>query len=96
VRLVLASTGGELEFDCARGAMTSPVVVESGRFRVPGYYVAQHGGPAREDEVEVRVPTTYTGQVSGATLTLSFRLGDAGFGPFSLTRDRAPRLTKCL
>lgn len=98
VRLTVVSGGGQLEFDCARGAMTEALVPQSdGSFNVAGYYVAEQGGPVRDDGREVRRPTTYSGRVSGSTLTLRFVVeGDMVYGPYTLERDRAAVIRKCL
>jgi hypothetical protein len=94
VRLTLAGNGGQLDFDCAHGVMTSPLALrDDGSFSVPGYYQVE-GGPAR-DPIE-RQPTTFSGRVTGNTMTISFTIGAQPLGPYNLTRDREVVLRRCL
>jgi hypothetical protein len=96
-RLTVLEDGGQLEFDCAHGVLTSRLAPDmDGRFTASGYYVAERGGPVRDDAPEDRQPTVYSGQVNGATLTFRFTVGDQQFGPFTVIRDRPPVLHKCL
>jgi hypothetical protein len=94
VRLTLAADGGQLEFDCAHGVMTSPLAPRTdGTFSVPGYYVVENGAIR---EPEGRRPTTFTGRVDGTTITISFLIADQPLGPYTLVRDRVAILRKCL
>jgi hypothetical protein len=96
-RLTILQDGGDFEFDCAHGALTTRLAPDrDGRFTASGYYVAERGGPVRDDVPEVRQPTVYSGQVDGATLTFRFTVSEQQFGPFTVIRDRPPALYKCL
>jgi hypothetical protein len=97
VRLTILEDGGDLEFDCAHGALTMRLGPDrDSRFNASGYYVAEHGGPVRDDAPEDRQPAVYSGQVNDAILTFRFTVGDHQFGPFAVVRDRPPVLYKCL
>jgi hypothetical protein len=94
VRLTLSSNGGQLDFDCAHGTMTSALAPrEDGTFTVPGFYGVD-GGPAR-DPIE-RQPTTFSGRITGNTMTISFTVNTQPLGPYTLTRDREAIIRKCL
>jgi hypothetical protein len=97
VRLTVTAEGGQLEFDCAHGAMTAPLMVEADdHFSVPGYFVREHGGPVRDGEAEERRPTVYAGEVDAPTLTFTFGVDGETAGPFTVAFGRPARLTKCL
>ena len=95
--LTLTAEGGVVEFDCAHGAWTAPLRPDGrGRFEVPGYFVREHGGPIREGEVEVRLPTVYSGDVDGERLTFTFTVEGQALGPYALARGKTAGLVKCL
>jgi hypothetical protein len=99
ISLELTVDGGHLEYDCAHGTVDGPVVPDrEGRFAAAGTHTAEHGGPVREGEEGQGRRARYRGRVSGKTLTLTVTLADSNeeIGTFTLTRDAAPRLTKCL
>jgi len=89
---------GEFEFDCAHGATSAPLHPYDGRFAVAGVYVREHGGPVGENEMPDELEATYGGEVDGASIRLTIRLeaDDQQIGPFTLRRDQAPTLRKCL
>jgi hypothetical protein len=94
VRLTLAANGGQLDFGCAHGTMTSPLTTrQDGTFTVPGFYQVE-GGPAR-DPIE-RQPTTFSGRITGNTMTISFTVNNQPLGPYTLTRDRETILRRCV
>ena len=95
----MTSEGGRVEYDCAHGTIDGPIVLDkSGRFDATGTHSPEHGGPVREGEEDTGRPARYRGKVAGRSLTLTVILTDSGenLGTFKLTRDAAPRLTKCL
>ncbi len=98
VSLEVTPDGGRLEFDCAHGSLSRPVVPDAdGRFDVPGVYTVEGPGPARPEN-EAGAPARYVGRISdGNTMTLSVRPNgsDAEIGPFTLTRGVRARITKC-
>lgn len=97
-RADVGSDGVSFEFDCAHGASDGPLVLaEDGSFDLKGFFVAERG-PLRAGQKEKRHPARYIGRVRGETMTLDVHLTESGLGsgPFTLTRGRAARLTKCL
>lgn len=93
------SPGGTLEFDCAHGGLTESLLTDkSGRFDVAGYYVQEHGGPVRVDEVPNARPARYFGEINGSRMTLTVTRTDTTWsaGPFTLDRGRGGSVFKCL
>jgi hypothetical protein len=96
VRLVLTSTGGEIEFDCAHGQLSEPLKGDArGRFDVAGTLVRE-GGPVRQEGTAGQ-RVRYSGRLDGDRMTLTLTLSDSNEKPdeFSLTRDNEGRLWKC-
>lgn len=95
--LTLTDTGGSIEYDCAHGALRSPVRPDAaGRFAIDGVHVREHGGPVRIGEVPDSLPARYLGRVSGDRMTLRVLVGPDTLGPFELRRGAEPRLVRCL
>ncbi|MGH7662889.1 MAG: hypothetical protein ACRENI_01105 [Gemmatimonadaceae bacterium] len=64
--LVLTDAAGSIEYDCAHGALHSPVHADrNGGFAVTGVHVREHGGPIGAGEVPDSVPARYVGEVRG-------------------------------
>jgi hypothetical protein len=96
-RLDLTSSGGAIEYDCARGTVSEPVRPDGdGRFAATGFHVREHGGPIREGEAVDSVRALYLGSVVGDRLTLRVVAGGDTLGPFLLRRGGAAQLRKCL
>lgn len=99
VVLTMSESATHVEFDCAHGAVSSPIQTDrQGRFKVAGTVVRERGGPVRRDATVDSHPASYDGSVLGDTMTLTVRLMDSGesIGTFTLTRGAAGRLVKCL
>ena|SRR5215467_13355360 len=97
VFLQVSDNGGRLELDCAHGEISGPVTLDKkGNFDVPGTFSPEHGGPIRKDENTTAQTARYTGHIDGDTMTLKIVRGEQESGPFTLTRNAQPRLTKCL
>lgn len=97
--LTVTAGGGHIEFDCAHGDVTAPIVVDrGGSFTTDGVFVQEHGGPIRVDEELAKRPARYSGRISGDSLSLDVTLTDTQEkrGTFELTRNGSPRVTKCL
>ena len=95
--LVLADSGGTIQYDCAHGRLHAPLRPDgAGHFVVAGVHVREHGGPTRVDEVADSVPAQYVGDVAGDRMTLRVFAGLDTLGPFALVRDAAPQLVRCL
>lgn len=99
IGLRVADEGVSVEFDCAHGTINEPLVVDAnGRFDAMGTYVTERPGPVREDRQPAAQQARYSGQVEGETMTVTIRLEDTkqNIGTFTLTRNKYPRLRKCL
>lgn len=99
VVMTVAAASSHLEFDCAHGEIPAALVADSsGRFTIGGTYVRERGGPIRPGETPDSHPAAYAGSVVDGRMTLTVRLADTGepIGVFTLQRDAAGRIVKCL
>jgi len=99
IHLDVTDSGGTLDYDCAHGTISEPLVLDSdGRFDVKGLHFREHGGPVRENEENRGQPVRYVGRVTGDTMTLTVRpeASDTPIGEYSLARGKTGRLRKCL
>jgi hypothetical protein len=103
ISLEIAGETARIEYDCAHGTIDGPIALDrEGRFEAAGTHAAERGGPMREGEEDPSQPARYRGKVMGKTLTLTVTLIGSGngsgeeVGTFTLTRDAAARLVKCL
>lgn len=101
VGLVLTGQGGTLDYDCAAGRIDGPVIPQpDGSFEALGTHTPGTGGPERVGEVRAAYPATYSGQVSGGTMTLTVDAqlpsGPTRIGPYTLRFGEDPRLLRCL
>lgn len=97
--LVAVADSATLEYDCAAGRITEPLITRSdGAFTWSGTHTPGHGGPVRIDEILPRRPARYTGTVAGGTMSLTVVMTDSNVtvGTFTLTRGRSSRVFKCL
>jgi hypothetical protein len=69
---------------------------DHGRFDVTGTYVRERPGPVRPNDSKGE-RARYRGRIEGKTMTLSVELAgsDVIIGPYTLERDRLPRIRKC-
>jgi hypothetical protein len=98
VALIVTSTGGDFEFDCAVGSVDEPLILDDrSSFAVVGILIPG-GGPEREGEDPRRRPATYEGSVRGDRMELTVRLLDTGdiSDPYTLRRGETPFLRRCL
>ena len=95
----LTADGGTLEYDCASGTISGPLVPdESGRVSAPGIHSPGHGGPIMQGEVPPQLPARYDGTVKGDRLTLTVTLTETAekIGTFELVRGQAGQIFRCL
>jgi hypothetical protein len=96
--LEVSEKGAEAEFDCARGQVAQPIMLDKhGDFDVAGTFTPEHGGPVRRDENTPAAPARYSGHVDGDTLSLTVTLAKEKeeVGTYTLTRGAHPMLRKC-
>lgn len=97
IRASLSDSGGNLEYDCARGTITEPLIVnDDGRFDVRGFHFRGHGGPVRMDEKPDSAVARYTGRIRDDVMTLDVAVGGTALGSYSLLRGRDGSVFKCL
>ena len=99
VGLQLSSEGGELEYDCAAGRISHPVIPGAdGRFAATGTHTPGTGGPERVGEVRPSWPAHYSGSVRGDEMTLRVDVPGRAIviGPHRLRRGARPILLRCL
>ena len=95
--LKVSEKGADVEFDCAHGQVTQPIVVDKhGDFDVAGTFTPEHGGPVRRDENPTSASARYSGHVDGDTMSLTVTLDKAKVGTYTLNRGSRASLTKCL
>jgi hypothetical protein len=97
VTLEISDQGATLEFDCATGSISEPILLDSaGSFDVTGSYTRQGPGPVRQAK-QRDDGAHYSGTVTDQTMTLTVRL-EGSSAPainLSLTRDKQGKLWKC-
>jgi len=96
VILEVSKKGAGVEFDCARGQVTRPMMLNNrGYFDLPGTFMPEHGGPVLRDEPASSHQARYSGHVNGGTMSLTVILEKEKLGPFTLTHNSQPLLRKC-
>ena len=97
ILLEVTEAGARVEFACAHGTLSKPLMLQDGRFDVEGTFVRERGGPVREGEAEKGIPARYRGEVSGEEMTFVLSLTDDGSDAetFKLAKGTHPRLFKC-
>lgn len=97
IRASLTNSGGEVEYDCARGSIAEPLIVNGdGRFDVRGFHFRGHGGPVRVDEKPDSAAARYTGRIRDDIMTLDVSVEGAALNSYSLLRGRDGSVFKCL
>jgi hypothetical protein len=99
IRMEVNDSGAGIEFDCARGSISQPLVLDDkGRFKVPGVYMAQTPAPVAADGGLPASGTkaTYAGTLSGSDLRLEvFIEGQDMPRIFDLVEGDQGHLAKC-
>jgi hypothetical protein len=99
VTLTIASAGEHFDFDCARGDIGTPLVLDArGQFSATGTFVREHGGPIRPGETPDSHPASYDGTVTANTMVMTVFLTDLAqtIGTFTLTYGSPGRVVTCL
>jgi hypothetical protein len=96
ISIEVGEKSATIEYDCAHGVIDGPLVVDSnGRFNLRGTHTQERGGPVRADEEPRRRPATYTGSISGNTMTLTLKLSESDVETFTLEKGKPGDLLKC-
>ena len=87
----------QVEYDCANGEIPSPLDIDSqGHFSWRGFYTRESMGPIRVGRTPPRLAATYSGSISGDTMSLTVKLADGQvLDSFTLKRGAVGRIRKC-
>lgn len=96
--LVVSDTGAEVEYDCAAGRITAPMLLDSrGDFDLPGLYIRTGPGPVpANDSLVPKFPARYTGHTDGKTMTFTVSGDSVPAQSFDLTYGGNPNVMKCV
>jgi|HubBroStandDraft_4_1064222.scaffolds.fasta_scaffold161099_2 hypothetical protein len=98
VEMEVTEQGASLDFDCARGAISEPLLLDAaGKFQVKGTFYPQHGGPIKKDEPLRSIAVVYSGAVQGDSMELEFTIAEDNGSPqkFTLVRGKNGNLRRC-
>ena len=97
VHMKVGAKSATIEYDCAKGVINGPLVVDSkGEFNLHGTHTMERGGPIRADAEPKAHPATYTGSIKGNTMTLTLKLeGSDDNETFTLEKGKPGELVKC-
>lgn len=97
IGLVLASTGGRLEYDCAAGTIGPVVPGAGGDFIATGTHTPAAGGPEVEGQVRPTYNVRFSGTVRGDVMRLQGAVANGvTLGPFELRRGAEAGIFRCL
>ena len=98
ISMEVTESGATLDFDCASGSITEPILPDSaGKFSAKGKYARQRPGPTREDDITEGQPANYSGVLDGENLTLTITLikNNEKVGDFTLAHGKMGRIRRC-
>jgi hypothetical protein len=96
ISIKVGSKSATIEYDCAKGVIDGPLVVDSdGHFNLRGTHTMERGGPIRADDNPKAQPANYTGSIKGTTMTLTLKLADEDVETFTLEKGKPGELFKC-
>jgi hypothetical protein len=98
VVIVFEGALANIQYDCASGTIDSIVQpAKDGRFAAKGTHRPGQGGPIRVGQIFTSVQASYVGEVQKDRMTFSVTLEDGTvLGPFTVTQNAAPQITRCL
>ena len=97
--MVVTETGATLEYDCASGAITQPLLLDgSGHFTWTGVHHIEHGGPIFVGEPQNTHAAKFTGSATSDHISITVTLTDTTYPTqtYSMTRGASPQVFKCL
>ena len=97
INMSVGEQSAKLEFDCAHGEIPGPLTVDGeGKFKLPGTFTPERGGPVRADETSRATPAMYSGTIKGNTMTLTMKIeGSDETESFTLEKGKEAELFKC-
>jgi hypothetical protein len=95
--MVVGARSATIEYDCARGTIDGRLGFDKqGKFEWPGTFTPERGGPIRADDDARAQPATYSGEIKGATMTLTLKVsGSDETETFTLEKGKQGDLFKC-
>ena len=96
INIEVGDKSASIEYDCASGMINGPLIMDAnGSFNLRGTHRPERGGPIRADGESQGQPATYTGSISGNTMTLTLKVGDGDAESFTLEKGKQGKLRKC-
>ena len=97
IGLTITDSGSSFLFDCASGTIPGPFTLDAqGHFNLRGTYTPGAGGPEPIDPPPAQA-ATYSGRVSGRSMTLTVDVeGHLPGFTYALRQDEPPQLFLCL
>jgi hypothetical protein len=98
VRLDVTEGGAQLQFNCSRGTIDEPLVLDQeGRFSAKGTFVQGVMGPLREDNPPKAQAAVYSGVVHDKSMTLTITLTEKNEkgGTYNLEQGKPGRIWRC-
>ena len=99
ISMEVTDSGASLDFDCASGAITEPIVPDSaGKFSAKGRFARHRPGPTREGDDTEGQAAIYSGMLDGENMTLTITLAQnkEKAGSFTLAHGKTGRIRRCL
>lgn len=96
--LTMDAKGGQIDMDCANGAITGKIVLDAkGNFTARGTFNQESGGQTlAEDFTSKGNPAIYHGQIIGNTIKLTIiQNGLAQPISYTLRKGERPKLVRC-
>ncbi len=96
--MVVSDTGADIEYDCAAGRITVPMLLDAhGNFNLPGLYIRTGPGPVpANDSLVPKFPVRYTGHTDGKTMTFTVSGDSVLTQSFDVTYGGNPNVMKCV
>ncbi len=96
--MVVSDTGAEVQYDCAAGRVTAPMLLDAhGDFDLPGLYIRTGPGPVpANDSLVPKFPVRYTGHTDGKTMTFTVSGDSVPAQRFDMTYGGNPNVMKCV
>jgi hypothetical protein len=98
IALTVTDAGAHVEFDCASGDITRPLVVDDkGHMVLDGVYIPERIGPVHVGDAPDARAARYDGQLDGEKLTLDvvLKASKEVVGHFAVTHGAEARVRKC-
>jgi|SRR5271166_4066683 len=98
VKLEVTAEGATLDFDCASGAISTPLTADAqGNFKVKGTFTRERPGPVMRDNPNTAAAATYSGTITGNTMRLNITTGpqNESMGDYVLVRGQPGKVFKC-